>query len=280
MDPAFKAPAFTRNGATRVPTSLAVLADGRVILGGDFDTVGGVDRNGVVRLLADGSVDPTFQPPGNLALKVSAVAPLLDCRLMVGETPAAFNAPVAHGLIRLLTDGSLDPSFTAEGILTNGVVRLAVDGFSRAVAVPYSMSNRESGENLVTRLGLDGEPDPQFVANLGRTFINGSGMALLVQNDGQILVAGDLWQPEGLRRSTVIRLNGTDERRVQPLRLVDGRPVLRFNSRSGRTYRVEHSPRLSPANWSEVARLAGTGGALEWIGTEGEAEGFYRVRVE
>jgi hypothetical protein len=31
---------------------------------------------------------------------------------------------------------------------------------------------------------------------------------------------------------------------------------------------------------SEVARLAGTGGALEWIGTEGEAEGFYRVRVE
>jgi hypothetical protein len=60
VDPAFKAPTFTQNGATRVPTSLAVLADGRVILGGDFGTVGGVERNGVVRLLTDGSLGPSF----------------------------------------------------------------------------------------------------------------------------------------------------------------------------------------------------------------------------
>jgi hypothetical protein len=182
--------------------------------------------------------------------------------------------------VRLLADGSLDPSFSADGILTNGVARLAVDAFSRTVALPYASSGGESAEDVVVRLRLDGEPDPDFVVNVGRTFFHGSGTALLVQNDSQIVVAGDLWQPEGLRRSTVIRLNGSDERRVKPFRLADGRPVLRLNSRTGRNYRVEHSFQLNPAEWTEVKRIAGTGDVVEWIGAGPEADGFYRVLSE
>jgi uncharacterized delta-60 repeat protein len=41
--------------------SLAVQSDGHVLIGGFFTTVGGVSRNNVARLNADGSLDTTFQ---------------------------------------------------------------------------------------------------------------------------------------------------------------------------------------------------------------------------
>lgn len=216
-------------------------------------------------------LDPAF-PPATATLAATAHA---DGRLLT-----VFEFATSPELLALNGDGSLDPSFSAGGILTKGVVRLAVDAFSRTVASPYASSGGESAEDVVVRLRLDGEPDPDLMVNVGRTFFHGSGTALLVQNNSQIVVAGDRWQPEGLLRSTVIRLSGSDERRVKPFRLADGRPVLRINSRTGRNYRVERSPRLNPAEWTEVKRLPGTGGVVDWTGAEAEADRFYRVLSE
>ena len=42
--------------------SVAVQPDGKVLIGGDFTTVNGTNRNGIARLNADGSLDSSFNP--------------------------------------------------------------------------------------------------------------------------------------------------------------------------------------------------------------------------
>ena len=52
-------------GFQREVTSMALQADGRIVIGGDFTRVGGQARNRLARLLPDGTLDPTFVPDVN-----------------------------------------------------------------------------------------------------------------------------------------------------------------------------------------------------------------------
>ena len=45
--------------------SIVVQSDGKILIGGDFTTIGGVTRNRIARLNPDGSLDTTFNPNAN-----------------------------------------------------------------------------------------------------------------------------------------------------------------------------------------------------------------------
>jgi len=49
-------------GPNGTVNAVAVDGFGRVIIGGDFDTVGGVSSGGIARLSVNGAIDPTFNP--------------------------------------------------------------------------------------------------------------------------------------------------------------------------------------------------------------------------
>jgi uncharacterized delta-60 repeat protein len=90
------------------PWEVQVQADGKILLGGAFTTVNGVQRSRLARLNTDGSVDPSFLPPeGYLSYQVRGIAVQPDGRILVG-IPYSMDA---RGLSRLMSDGSLDPTF-------------------------------------------------------------------------------------------------------------------------------------------------------------------------
>jgi len=45
--------------------SIAVQADGKILVGGEFTTIGGAARNRIARLNADGTLDTAFNPDAN-----------------------------------------------------------------------------------------------------------------------------------------------------------------------------------------------------------------------
>ncbi len=108
---------FSANGALDVafdptvngdPWEVQVQADGKILLGGSFSTVNGVGRSQLVRLDPNGSVDPSFVPPAvYMEFQVRGIAVQPDGRILVGVPYSA----TAVGVSRLLSDGSLDPSF-------------------------------------------------------------------------------------------------------------------------------------------------------------------------
>lgn len=111
LDPTFLLGA----GASFDVSALALQSDEKILIGGPFSTFNGVNRSGVARLNADGTLDPTFVPPF-LAPAYSLVAQE-DGRVIVrgAFTTSSGGAGSAY-LARLNSDGSRDATFAAGGL--------------------------------------------------------------------------------------------------------------------------------------------------------------------
>jgi len=178
-------------GANDDVYAIAVQADGKILVGGNFTALGGgtgtTTRNHIGRLNPDGSLDASFNPGANGT--VWALAVQADGKILVGGgftglggSPSTGWTPRDH-IGRLNADGSLDTSFNpgAEGPI-----------FALAVQV--------TGKILVGGDFSELGGAPRY--NIGRLNANGSldsfnpgsndkVLALAAQADGKVWVGGD-----------------------------------------------------------------------------------------
>ncbi|KAA9331428.1 T9SS type A sorting domain-containing protein [Hymenobacter busanensis] len=180
VDPSFTAPVFAGNGTVRLQ-SLALQPDGKVLVGGNIASVGGVPVRGPVRLLPSGAPDPAFQPvwPGAQAVRIRGVVVQPD-----GKIVAQSDTEVQ----RLLPSGAADNAFTPQYLLSasSGAVPaqllLQPDG---TLLVPFRSSTTGPG---VRRLFPNGAADPSFLVSLPPD-VNNDVISMAVQADGRVLVA-------------------------------------------------------------------------------------------
>jgi uncharacterized delta-60 repeat protein len=191
MDPSFSIGLgpFNYSNPSLEHTTLARQADGRLLVAGWFDTYNGQPRTGLVRLLADGAVDSGFVPQLSDYASISAVLPLPDGSVIVGDQYGLYNRP----LIRLGPDGHRDTTFlnstlydvASLALQPDGKILFGFDGFDGS---EYSIW---PGHLPVMRLLPDGSPDPSF----SPVWTNGqideaSAWTFVVQPDGRILLGG------------------------------------------------------------------------------------------
>ncbi len=184
---------------------LAIQPDGKLLLGGRFTTVNGLSRPSLARLNLDGTLDRSFDPgtgPDNTPHRIRVA---LDGRIYVAGEFKQFNGRPSLGLVRLLPDGSPDPTFS--GLQSIGYVddlTLLPDG-DILVAGSFVNVNGRNDRNLA-RLHADGSPYPAFsiAPNL-------SGFATTTYlNDGRLLAAGSFYGVSRNRRiAGVAALDGT-----------------------------------------------------------------------
>lgn len=143
---------------------IALQPDGRIIAAGAFSSLDGSPCGPIVRLNADGSIDPAFTAPLSLAgTQVSRVALQTDGKLMVaGQT----------GLLRLLANGSTDGGFTPANV--QGTV----------------LALQPDGKILVGGTGFFGRYSAAGVAESVFPLDGLTCTALTVQPDGKILFGG------------------------------------------------------------------------------------------
>jgi len=98
------------HASPREVTALALDSNGRILVGGGFDSIGGVKRREIARLNTDGSVDPTFNA-GTASGSITVIAPQPDGTLFVGGGFSSFNGIARRSIVRLMANASVDPSF-------------------------------------------------------------------------------------------------------------------------------------------------------------------------
>jgi len=165
-------------GANNRVAAAVMQPDGKIVLGGAFTSFNQVNKGRIVRLLPDGSLDPSFNTGTGFDLSISSLHLLADGKIMAGGAFDNFNGMAAEGLARLLPDGSLDNTFfnpEANAVtnitpLSNGKLLLTGDfttyGNKSAVRVARILENGTLDSTFNTPSGinsLDGSGNPALV---------------------------------------------------------------------------------------------------------------------
>lgn len=122
LDTAFGTGAIT-NGSV---FALALQADGKVIVGGDFATAAGANRVKVARLNTDGSLDAGFNVGLGANATVYALGIQSTGQIILGGDFTTINGITRNRFARLNTDGTVDASFDPGRGANNTVYSIAV----------------------------------------------------------------------------------------------------------------------------------------------------------
>jgi uncharacterized delta-60 repeat protein len=194
-------------GADTVINSISLQSDGKLILGGLFNSYNGSVSKGIARLNTDGSIDPTFNVGtgvGNGAVNIVCLRG--DGKVIIAGNFSAYNGTTANRIACLNPDGSLDNAF----YLLPGAdaeiraIALQVDG--KMVMGGYFEYYNDKRRNCITRLQGDGTVDTS-IFNLTGLGVNGNVFCSKIQNDGKIVVGGDFTSFNGIKRKRIMRLN-------------------------------------------------------------------------
>jgi uncharacterized delta-60 repeat protein len=183
----------------------AVQTDGKIVVGGSFDTYNGTARTKVARANTNGSLDTTFNSSGTAADgTVYAIALQADGKIIIGGGFSFYNSIGRIRIARLNTDGSLDTTFVP-GTGANNLVRtIAVQMDGKIIIGGDFTSYNGTPRNSIARLNLDGSLDPTFDPGVGA---NNIVLTTTVQTDGRIIIGGLFTSYNGTPRNFIARLN-------------------------------------------------------------------------
>jgi uncharacterized delta-60 repeat protein len=196
-------PAALSPGFNLAVQAIAVQADGKVIVGGNFTSLNSVTRNYLVRLNVDGTVDTAFYT--NLGTtfngNVYSIAIQSDGKILVGGAFSTFNGNARNGLVRLNADGTEDTVFgtnigTAAGLaLSVSKILISQTGAPGKIYILGNFPSWNGGANTlcIARLNSNGTNDPTFVG--GYPFGQKSANFIYELANGDILLSnnGSTW---------------------------------------------------------------------------------------
>jgi uncharacterized delta-60 repeat protein len=173
--------------------SIALQPDGKILIGGSFSTVGGVERNNIARLNTDGSLDLTFNPGGGTNDSVKSIDILPDGNILIGGIFTEIDG-VEHNYIALMNStGTLnnyfDPGLIAgPGSYSNadGIYDLVVKDNGKIIIGGYGLNVNDTPSTPTAQLNPDGSLDPDFDSS----DVEGSVDCLAIQGDGKIVMGG------------------------------------------------------------------------------------------
>jgi len=178
--------------------ALAVQADGKIILGGWFDHVGGIARQNLARLNADGSVDGTFDPGANSSVASLVIQP--NGQILVNGSFTTLAGQTRNYLGRLNSDGTLDESFDPSPNYSVSCIALQPD---EKILIGGEFTNIGGvARSRVARLEANGNLDETFTIIGTNDYVRD----ILVQPDGKILVCGNFTELAGESCSYLGRL--------------------------------------------------------------------------
>ena len=171
------------------------------------------------------SLDTSFSGDGILTVSFSAgddvgsgIAVQSDDKIVVVGTSDNGSGSSQFAVARFNLDGSLDPNFDGDGIMTSSFSAgddvgsgVAVQSDDKIVVVGTSDSGSGSSELAVARLNADGSLDNAF-NGIGRATVsfsagNDAGSGIAVQSDGKIVVVGTSDSGSGNSELAVARFN-------------------------------------------------------------------------
>lgn len=195
------------SGTPGIIYALAEQPDGKILIGGLYDSFNDTLSDCVLRLLPNGSIDTTFLIRYGLNNQlVHAIAVQPDGKILVGGSFGLNDAYNSSRITRLNPDGSTDTSFhvTSGFNSTVSTIKLLSNGQIMVGGI-FTVYNGVTTNGLV-RLNADGTKDVTF--NVG-TGPNADVADIEIQSDGKLIIGGSFTNYNGAPKNRIARINPT-----------------------------------------------------------------------
>jgi uncharacterized delta-60 repeat protein len=227
--------------------TIVPLPDGKILIGGLFPIYNGTERQSLVRINSNGSLDMSFNPILSSNANVSEISVQADGKILIAGIFGSVNGINRTSIARLNSDGTLDTAFNpvlgvpniyallvqSDGKIMVGGSFTGVNGFSRSnlarlnsdgtldtafnagsIGSIAQIAQQPDGKYLVISNGAvirrnnDGTADGSFPAI---TMSGGSSAEFVRESDGNIIVVGSFSSINGTNRNGIARIrpNGT-----------------------------------------------------------------------
>lgn len=204
------------SGATVNINALAIQADGKILLGGNFTNFNGSSINRILRLNADGTTDNSFSLNIGTGFNksVESIEIQQDGKIIVVGRFETFNGVTSRGIIRLNSDGTRDVAFSNN--IGTGLDYIAQDvkiQSDNKILVAGIFQNLNDGlfspRNNILRLNSDGTIDSSvpFGSNYGANSLDASIRALAISTNSDIFIAGSFTSFNSLPATNFAKLN-------------------------------------------------------------------------
>ncbi len=180
--------------------AIAVQPDGKILIGGDFNTVLGVTRNNIARLNTDGTLDTAFDP--NCNGQVGVIVIQADGKILVGGQFPSIGGQTRKCIARLDATTGLADSFNPNA--NELVTSIAVQTDGKVLASGFFSSIGGQPRLGIVRLDATTGLADSFNPNP-----NGLVQSIAVQTDGKILAGGGFDSIGGQARTNIARLDAS-----------------------------------------------------------------------
>jgi uncharacterized delta-60 repeat protein len=187
------------SGAAGTVYAIKLQPDGKIVAGGGFTDFNNSGHPRLVRLLADGSIDPNFSSGGGPDGPVYAVDLADAGRIVIGGDFRAINSIDRLYYSRMTPSGALDPTMTASPGL-NAFVRTLITQPDYNVVIGGAFT---TPANRAGRVLVSGAFDVSFNTGSGA---DGNVLDARLQADGKVILGGAFTHFGGLPRGHVARL--------------------------------------------------------------------------
>jgi len=185
-------PVITGGSGAASVTSIAVQADGKILVGGDFTKFAGTTRGRLVRLNANGTVDAAYSTGvgtgADAAVRAITIQP--DGNALVAGDFVKFNGQTVRRLVRLNTEGSRDTTLAAGTAADGPIQTVAVQADKKILVGGYFTKFNGQPRNRIARLTTLGTLEDGFdtggIVSTDFTIqtTNGSASAVLSDTTG------------------------------------------------------------------------------------------------
>lgn len=184
--------------------AIAIQADGKILIGGEFNTYNDIPQNYLARLNSDGSLDNTFNIGGGPNGWVYSIRIQPDGKILIGGNFSSFNGVGRNYIARLDSDGTLDTTFNTGADANSWIQVIALQSDGDILIGGNFTDYGGSGQNYLARLSNTGDIDAAFN---NASHADHRIYAIYVRPDDNILVGGDFTTYNNVAINGIVQLD-------------------------------------------------------------------------
>ena len=191
-------------GANNAIQAIALLHDGKIIIGGLFTTFNGIIKNRIARLTTDGSPDNSFSTGTGADLGIHSIAVRPDGKILIGGLFTMYNGAETGFLAQLQPNGVLDTTFQAGTNIDSGILSVILQEDEKILIGGFFDTYNGINRMRIARLESNGTLDTSFNPGTGA---NQLVWSLALTNDNTVLVGGHMTNFNGTAQRGIVSLN-------------------------------------------------------------------------